>query len=344
MRGQHFGFLGTLSVVWIASRVGFMSIVPTAATPMAEPPNLAVAPVKSFIVNQPCSAPSPDNVRSLCCPAFFAPARYPAISPSVKRPDFQIAKTAADGFAPPQILMAPASSSLQLFDSPPLPLAPRANHQKFSLYAFSFFRANSQGGVLLNGAQYGGSQSGVVATYAIARFQSTSREPKMAFLFRGAVAHDNLEERELAAGLRWRPARQIPVTLTLERRFRNERSDAIAVYLAGGQSAFKLPLQFRLDSFAQAGVVSGKGGGPFFDIATRAERTVADIGTSPIKAGVGVWGGGQKDIFRIDVGPTISTELPIGTARMLVSADWRFRIAGDATPTNGPALTLSTSF
>ena len=212
-----------------------------------------------------------------------------------------------------------------------------------NIYAYSFLRSGAGSSNLVGGGQYGGGQSGLIATYALASFRGTGGQSKLSILARGAIAHDDPAEREIAAGLRWQPLPRAPFTLTAERRFRNARNDAFAVYLAGGKSS-EIPLKFRLDAFAQAGVVSGKDGGAFFDLTTRAERKLTAIGKTPVTLGGGIWGGGQKGVFRIDAGPTIGTEVAIGKGRLRINADWRFRIAGDARPASGPAVTLSTSF
>jgi len=82
----------------------------------------------------------------------------------------------------------------------------------------------------------------------------------------------------------------------------------------------------------------------FFDAQARASREIALLGNKPLKFGGGVWAGGQEGVTRLDIGPTIGTVIQVGEASMRVDADWRFRIAGDAAPASGPALTLSTSF
>ena len=212
-----------------------------------------------------------------------------------------------------------------------------------NVYAYSFFRQGAKANSFAGGGQYGGGQSGFVATYTLARFGEGGTD-SLSLQARGAVAHGEPSERELAAGLRWRPLRKVPVALTAERRFRNGQPDAFAAYLAGGKSQVGLPLKFQLDAFAQGGLVSGRDGGLFFDASARAERKLAAIGKTPVTFGAGIWGGGQKDIFRVDAGPTIGTEVPLGSARLRINADWRFRIAGSAQPASGPALTLSTSF
>jgi hypothetical protein len=40
----------------------------------------------------------------------------------------------------------------------------------------------------------------------------------------------------------------------------------------------------------------------------------------------------------------LGTQLDLGAARLDISADWRFRIGGNASPRNGPAMTISTGF
>jgi hypothetical protein len=233
--------------------------------------------------------------------------------------------------------VTPPSLRIRAFLPPP---EFRPSPSRLNAYAYSFFRKGSNGSDLAGAGQYGGSQSGFVATYVL----DANAPATWSILARGAIAHDRLAERELAAGLRWQPSRTLPLTLTAERRFRHARPDAFAIYVAGGKSQVALPLKFRLDAFAQAGLVSGKDGGTFFDISTRAERKLVSMGNAPVTLGAGIWGGGQEGIFRIDAGPSIGTEIPIGTTRLRVHADWRFRIAGDAAPASGPAVTLSTSF
>ena len=166
----------------------------------------------------------------------------------------------------------------------------------------------------------------------------------LALLVRAAVAHDNLDEREVALGVRWRPIKKFPVSVTAERRFRHDRKDAFAIYAAGGVSDVQLPLKFRAESFAQAGVVSGKDAGPFFDAFVRSDRKVVSAQAVQIHAGAGAWAGGQRGAARLDIGPSLRTDILVGGAKLRLNLDWRFRVAGNATPGNGPALTLSTGF
>ena len=58
-------------------------------------------------------------------------------------------------------------------------------------------------------------------------------------------------------------------------------------------------------------------------------------------AGFGVWGGYQPGLYRVDAGPRISMRV---RDNISVHLDWRQRLAGDAAPGSGPALTLAADF
>jgi hypothetical protein len=247
---------------------------------------------------------------------------------------------ASPNLAVPSVPACPSNAVLQA--SPQLAVwpqpAPQSPSSPFSFYAYHFVRGGPSTSALDGREQYGGSQSGFVATYSLARNDG------LALQVRGAIAHDRLSERELAAGLRLKPFQSLPVSITAERRFRNDRRDAFAVFVAGGKSDVTLPLGFKAEGFAQAGVISDKRSGAFFDFAVRADRKLFAVGKAPVAAGSGIWGGGQRGVFRIDAGPTITAEIAVDEARLRISADWRFRVEGDARPASGPAVTLSTSF
>lgn len=333
MRGRHFGFLATLCSVWIAARVGFLGILPEdralhAKTALSAPDTRSVLAGNGASVTLAGAHPGARNAIAVF---VLNPPRFRPTPMAQDRSEPTASAAAFFGDFEQPLAGSPLTTELQL---------PTANavSRSWSVYAYSFVRGRGQSGGSLDGGQYGGSQSGFIATYAL------DNKERIAMMLRGAIAHDDTTEREIAAGLRWRPARNMPVTLTVERRFRNARADAFAVYAAGGVSQASLPLDFRLDAFAQAGLVSGKDGGAFFDMIGRAERRLVTVGKTPVTAGAGIWGGGQKGVFRIDAGPTVGTEIRVGPANVRVNADWRFRIAGDARPATGPALTLSTSF
>jgi hypothetical protein len=225
--------------------------------------------------------------------------------------------------------------------------APRPNAQApqgFEVYAYSFWRRGSSPAGTLGNGQYGGSQSAVIAAIPVLRFSGNPGPARLSLAGRASVAHGRLREKELAAGVRWRPVARIPVQVIAERRFREDRPDAFAVLVAGGRSDITLPLRFRLDSYGQAGFVSGQGGGPFADVAVHAHRQIVQSQRASFAVGAGIWGGGQDNVMRMDVGPNMRTKVTAGGALFQLDASWRVRVAGNARPGNGPAMTLSTSF
>lgn len=226
-------------------------------------------------------------------------------------------------------------------DAPlPNPQAP----QGFEVYAYSFWRRGTSPSGTLGNGQYGASQSAVIAAIPVLRFSGNPSLSRVSMAGRISVAHGQMREREPAAGVRWRPVARIPVQVIAERRFREDRPDAFAALVAGGQSGLQLPLGFRLDGYGQAGFVSGQGGGAFADVAAHAHRSIARLGKASFAVGAGIWGGGQDNVMRMDVGPNIRVNVTAGGAVFQFDASWRSRVAGHAQPGNGPAVTLSTSF
>ena len=179
---------------------------------------------------------------------------------------------------------------------------------------------------------------------AVLRFSGNPGPARLSLTGRASVAHGSVRDRELAAGVRWRPVARIPVQIIAERRLREDRPDAFAALVAGGQSGLKLPLGFRLDSYGQAGFVSGQGGGPFADVAAQAHRPIAQSQRASFAVGAGIWAGGQDNVMRMDVGPNVRANVTAGDALFQLEASWRVHVAGNARPGNGPAVTLSTSF
>ena len=224
------------------------------------------------------------------------------------------------------------------------PLPSATTPQGFEVYAYSFWRRGSSPAGTLGNEQYGGSQSAVIAAIPVLRFSGNPGHSRLSMAGRISVAHGSVRERELAAGVRWRPVARIPAQVIAERRFRENRPDAFAALVAGGQSGVKLPLEFRLDGYGQAGFVSGQGGGPFADVAAQAHRSIAQSQRASFAIGAGIWGGGQDNVMRMDIGPNMRANISAGSAVFQFDASWRVRVAGHAQPGDGPAVTLSTSF
>lgn len=203
---------------------------------------------------------------------------------------------------------------------------------RWSASAWMLLRPDEGGGGLAPGGTLGGSQAGGRLLYRPGDGLALSARVYLPLRrTRGA---------EAAAGVDWQPAAHVPIHLLAERRqdLGGEGRSAFALSAYGGTSA-TLPHGLRLDVYAQAGVVGTKSRDLFADGAVRVSAPVG-----PVEVGAGAWGGAQPGAARLDAGPQISWRLPIEGANLRVEADWRFRIAGDAAPSSGPALTLAADF
>ena len=141
--------------------------------------------------------------------------------------------------------------------------------------------------------------------------------------------------------MRVHPLVNIPIWLTAERRqaighYGGGRS-AFAVFLEGGIYEQPLPWSFSLNGYLQGGVVGLKSRDLFVDGGFAVTRPVY----RQFSAGFGVWGGAQPGLYRVDAGPRLTMQV---RRNVKVHLDWRQRVAGNARPGSGPALTLAGDF
>jgi hypothetical protein len=200
-----------------------------------------------------------------------------------------------------------------------------------------FFRRGEGGADLAPGGTLGGSQAGARLTYRI------NRDPRrpLALSARAYVPLDRPEGAEAALGVDWRPVAGLQVHLLAERRQRigrEGRSDFALSLYAGGEQRL-LADRLHIEAYGQAGLVGLKERDPFADGSLR-----ASLRAGPAQAGVGLWGGAQPGAARLDVGPQASARMTARGVGLRASAEWRFRIAGDAAPGSGPAFTLTAGF
>lgn len=216
---------------------------------------------------------------------------------------------------------------------------------RFSADAWLFLR-QGRGDPLSVGPQaasYGRSQAGGVVRY---RLRPSSKHAPAAFL-RATRSLSGEKQQELALGLSTRPLSQVPVKVHIEGRVTDgEGATELrpAAFVTGGLYRDDLPFGISVRGYAQAGYVGGDFATPFADGSLIAEREVARFDLGTVKAGAGAWGGAQEGASRLDVGPTTGVELSVGDVPVRLSVDYRVRVAGDASPGSGGALTLSTGF
>ena len=195
--------------------------------------------------------------------------------------------------------------------------------------------------------RYGASQAGAVLRYALAP-ASPLRPQAHLRLTRALVgARGQGGESEAAAGFSGRPLGGVPLRLYGEGRVQRVGGATRlrpAASLVSELPPLPLPLGAEAEIYAQGGYVGGKNATPFFDAQFTADRKLVLRGPAELRLGAGVWAGGQEGATRLDLGPRASLRLRIGQAPSRLALDWRFRVAGNAAPASGPALTLSAGF
>lgn len=197
-------------------------------------------------------------------------------------------------------------------------------------------------------AAYGASQAGAVVRY---RLRPGSARDPYAYLRASLALGAPSRDRELALGAGLRPVEHLPLRLLVEARLQDTqalpprlRPAAMVVTELPWQA---LPLGFRGEVYGQAGYVAGQDATPFFDAQALADRPMPGLlpASFDLRTGLGAWAGGQKGAARFDFGPRASVALDFGAGPPVRAAlDWRFRMAGNALPGSGPALTVTTGF
>jgi len=221
--------------------------------------------------------------------------------------------------------------------------APRYTGSRWSADGWLMLRHDTTTPVVSGRPSYGRSQAGGVVRYRLA---PPSAHGPQAYL-RASSAVSGPRDEDLAAGLSGRPLPRVPLRIAAEARL--SRTDAgtelrPAAIAVTEFPPLELPHRVRAEAYVQGGYVGGRFATAFVDGQGRIERPVARLGGTEVTAGAGVWGGAQKGAARLDIGPTAAVSFRLGETRGRLAADYRFRMAGDADPASGPALTLSAGF
>ncbi len=182
------------------------------------------------------------------------------------------------------------------------------------------------------GATLGGSQAGARITYWAT--------PHLAASLRLSSPIGGARGGEAGLGVRFRPWLSVPFAITAERRQRFGRAGGrndFALFAEGGLWDKPMPMGFRLNAYAQAGVVGIKSHDLFGDGAFTLTRPI----WRNISAGFGMWGGAQPHLYRLDAGPRLTIAMKHG---IRVHADYRQRLRGTAFPSSGPSITIAGDF
>ena len=218
---------------------------------------------------------------------------------------------------------------------PPAP-PPTSGSDRWSASAWLFVRRGGDGALAAAGT-LGGSQAGLRVGYRLNR--DSARPLSLSGRLYAPLETDGAEA---ALGLEWKPLATVPVRILAERRQRlsGDGRSAFAILAYGGVSEARVAGPLRLDAYAQAGMVGLRSKDLFADGAATLSLPLG----SHAQAGLGVWGAAQPGVSRLDVGPQVSLRLPVAATNLRLSAGYRVRVAGDALPASGPALTLAADF
>lgn len=371
-------FLLLALIGWVGVRAAFLGVFPGAELFKVEPSEAKAPPLiaTQFPPVEPVAPAVPmlpaDYTAQVASEAVAAaPVRYvqavvgvpvamrPGVVPVYRLPPAAPARE-ADGLPPPPIRLASAFrpaepayySTLPPLEQGPMsglsgpvsrPVwvgqsAPIADPNKIDRFqASSWALLRQQSGApgsrsLASGGQLGASQADARLIYNVDRRLAVAARFSSEIGRRGG---------EVAAGVRVHPLVSIPIWVTAERRQAIGKygggRDAFAFFLEGGLYDRPLPWRFSLDTYLQGGMVGLKSRDLFIDGGLWVTRPVY----RNFSVGFGVWGAAQPGLYRVDAGPRITMRV---RKNVKLHLDWRQRIAGNARPGSGPAITLSGDF
>jgi hypothetical protein len=330
--------------VYDSGQTGADPAEPTSAAPVASAhadtvsrPDFATPPFNSF---EPMERAAPS--RTITVP------RGPAALPVATAAGHQLLWMAALSRMPlPNGFASAAAAAPRAVPAPFYPAgASLAGPRRWSAEGWLLLRRGA-GGALAAGATpptYGGSQAGAVLRYRLA---PNSRHRPEAYL-RLSSAFNTPADRETAVGLSARPVAALPLRAMAELRLSDQvgvtRLRPAALVVTELQP-IDLPHAARAEFYGQAGYVGGRNATAFADGQARIDKPVMQIGKAELRAGAGAWAGAQKGAARLDAGPSAVLGMPVGASGSArLGLDWRLRVAGDAQPGSGLALTLSAGF
>ncbi len=332
---------------WVVFRTLALTLAVDEVVVEPQRPNLSTAPVSEDVELNESNSSDGNNRAEI--PIAHGSSRAPSTWPAelVQRSAFVIfgpppPAATAPSVSPNGIAAgrnAVLAAATRPFEQPQVPGIPAPySTRKSGLSGSAWVLARTGGGApaLGAGGQLGGSQAGARLFW----------EPgPRGFALTGRISAPLGQRlgREASAGVGYRMRHG---GLLLERRIGIDRGgrDAMSLTAYAGVSEVALPARFRLDAYAQAGFVGLKARDGFIDGALRAERSLFESGRAPLSFGAGIWGGAQPGVSRIDAGPQIVARLPIGKTSFRASAEWRQRVAGNASPDSGPSATIGFDF
>jgi hypothetical protein len=337
--GKPVWFVGMVVGGWTAMRLLLVLPFETAATPDGPRARLVL----------------PDQARLAQRPPHVEELRQHVASPLRTRPQagmplppvmilFATARGPADAFGPmaaqPAFMAAEPTYPAQEAGIPGPPQAGRQS-SRWSGAAWMLWRPEGAEVALAPAGRLGGAQAGLRVDYALR--PASALRPALYGRVSGALGEP--VAAEAAMGIALRPA-GLPVALAIERRAalsHGGRND-FALIIAGGLYRRPLTRHLRIDGYGQAGMVGLTRPDAFVDGRLTIETVAGHQGSGEIAIGAGLWGGAQPGLARLDIGPQVTVRLPLGSSHVRLGLEWRQRIAGEARPASGPAISAGLDF
>lgn len=212
-----------------------------------------------------------------------------------------------------------------------------------SLSSWLLIRTDQSTPALSPTSQLGGSQIGA---RLVAPIKTLSQSVSVTLSAKLTSAVLPLRQSEVAIGFGLQHRDKISAEINVEHRFKLNQGGRNAVSLTAsvGQSDLAITEHLRASGYIQAGIVGIKAKDLFADLAINVEHDLAKIGHSKLFGGGGTWAAAQPGATRLDVGPQLSAKIPIAKGGLRISAEYRFRIGGNARPQSGPSLSISHYF
>jgi len=219
--------------------------------------------------------------------------------------------------------------------SPQAPPNPLRGTSRLTGSAWLLVRGGPAGTV--SGGRLGASQGGMRFTYALGRHRRVALAARIAAPLKG-------RGREIALGVEWQPLR-LPIHLVAEQRFVLDGGrGGPTVGVIAGYGPSNIAPGIRIEAYGQGGAIVREGLEGFIDASARVTHPLGTIGKARVDIGIGAWGSAQRAAARFDVGPSVVATLPIARKSLRLTLDWRERIAGNARPGSGPALSIGSDF
>ncbi|QIG81634.1 hypothetical protein [Stakelama tenebrarum] len=336
-RGRPLRFLALVCTGWVGLRIAILWHA-TGSLPQAIE---AVVPVAALAA--PTAHPAPDPATGQA-PASVSAGRKNAATPP---PPTRLRPSAPDPFDPARAQLAMAvmvrygdpeyvAGAPQTAPSPSVVPATAPPSLGWSGALWVLRRGNGVRAAAPGAAQLGGGQAGIRVAYRAG--------PRGALALAGRLtAPLEGQGREATMSVEWQPTR-LPVRIVAERRVALDGgADGTGAGIIAGTQA-DIPAGFRLEAYGQAGGVLRDRLEPYADGAVRVLRPVRRRGKTQLSLGAGAWGGAQRGIARVDIGPAAVIDFPAGDKHLRLAFEWRERIAGNALPGSGLAVTLGADF